>query len=142
MIAIAGVLVYVFLPQITNAPTRTIQPTVVQDASVPATGDIVLSVGQKGTVGNLSIVWNGPVQDSRCPTGVQCIWAGEVQVNATISLAEYSETKKISSGKPGYLFDGHRISIVAISPQPTQGTKLTFADYQITFHIEATSDKK
>lgn len=131
-----------FLPQITNAPTKIIQPTVVENTSLPTTGDITLSRGQSGRVGDLRIVWNEPLQDSRCPVGTQCIWAGEVQANVTMALSEYSETKIMSSNKPAYLFDGHKVSIIGVTPQPKQGVKLSTADYQITFHIEATNDKR
>lgn len=142
LVVAAGAVIYMLLPQVTNAPTKTIQPTVVGNALVPTTGDITLSAGQPGTVGDLRIVWNEPLQDSRCPVGTQCIWAGEVKVNVTMTLAEYSETKVISSNKPPYLFDGHKVSIIGVTPQAKQGTQLGAGDYQITFHIEATNEKK
>lgn len=141
LIVIVGAVIYMFLPQITNAPTKNIQPTTIQNTSIPTTGDLTLSVGQKGTLGDLSIMWNEPLQDSRCPIGVQCIWAGELQINVTMKIGGYSETRTMFSSKPGYLFDGHKISITAITPQAKQESKLAPTDYKITFHVEATNDK-
>lgn len=92
----------------------------------PATGDIVLGLGQKGKVGDLEITMNSIVQDSRCPVGVQCIWAGEVKANVTFRSLLKIESKVISSIDKPYSFDGYSISIIDV----------TRGEYRVTFHVE------
>lgn len=101
------------VPETTPTPTAT-------------TGDIVLGLGQKGKVGDLEITLNSIAQDSRCPLGVQCIWAGEVKANITLLGKSKTEAKVISSIDKPYSFDGYNISI----------TDVTRGEYRVTFHIE------
>lgn len=101
-------------------------PEVVPEPVPIATaGDITLGLGQKGTVGDLNITVNSIVQDSRCPIGVQCIWAGEVKVNVTFLRKLKTEAKVLSSIDKPYLFDGYLISITAV----------TRGEYRVTFHV-------
>lgn len=99
-----------------------IVPTPVPVATV---GDVTLGIGQKGNVGDLTITVNSIVQDSRCPLGVQCIWAGEVKVNVTLLGKLKTEAKVLSSIDKPYSFDGYSISI----------TNVTRGEYRITFHV-------
>lgn len=92
---------------------------------VATAGDITLGIGQKGNVGDLNITVNSIVQDSRCPVGVQCIWAGEVKVNVTFLSKLKTEAKVLSSIDKPYSFDGYRISITAV----------TRGEYRVTFHV-------
>lgn len=103
-------------PDVVPTPTPT---------PVATTGDIVLALGQKGKVGDLNITLNSIVQDSRCPVGVQCIWAGEVKANVTLLGALKTEAIVLSSIDKPYSFDGYRISIINV----------TRGEYRVTFHV-------
>lgn len=92
---------------------------------VATAGDTTLGLGQKGNVGDLNIALNSIVQDSRCPVGVQCIWAGEVKVNVTFLSKLKTEAKVLSSIDKPYSFDGYVISITAV----------TRGEYRVTFHV-------
>lgn len=107
----------------------------------PIGGDVVLSVGQTGKVGDLGITVNTLVGDSRCPVDVQCIWAGEFKVNVTLVTASKSETRDISSGEAPYSFDGHTISIANVIPAPKSTAKIATNEYRITFHVAVDSKK-
>ncbi|MDO8603945.1 MAG: hypothetical protein Q7K40_00830 [bacterium] len=106
----------------------------------PVTGEVALSVGEKGKMGDLSIIVNKFISDSRCPADVQCIWAGEFKVEITISsnLSELAknETHIISSIDKPLSFKGRLISISSVSPYPAS-KKIDPSDYRITFHVEA-----
>lgn len=109
--------------------------------SVVTAGDIILGVGQKGKVGDLNITVNSFVSDSRCPIGVQCIWAGEFKVNATLLGATKIENRVMSSIDAPYSFDGHIISISSVTPAPKSTTKITANEYHITFHVAVDTKK-
>lgn len=101
--------------------------------------DITLAVGQTGKFYDLSITLNAIVGDSRCPADVQCIWAGNVTVNITLSSNGETETRDMSSdgvpyGVP-YKFGAYEISISNIEPAKTSPGKTSTGDYRITFHL-------
>lgn len=111
-------------------------PNATSTLNKPVTGDITLGIGQKGTVGAVSITLNAFVQDSRCPADVRCIQAGAVNVNVTLSDETQSETKNFPSDEVPYLFDGYKISIISVAPPRYSGREIPFNEYYITFHIE------
>lgn len=73
------------------------------------------------------------VNDSRCPTGVQCIWAGEVSVKVEIEYK--SQTKSMiltqsGSGESETRFLDYMISF-DVQPYPEAEKQLKDADYQL-----------
>ena len=114
-------------------------PAIVTPA--PTDGDIVLRVGEKGKAGDLGIIVNALVEDSRCPIDAQCVWAGEFKVTATFISASKSETKDISLGEAPYFVDGHNISIISAIPAPKSSAKISMNEYRITFHVTSSVKK-
>ena len=94
-------------------------------------GNIVLGVGENGKVGDVEIILNSIVQDSRCPLNVQCIWAGEVKANITMRNKVKSESLVLSSIDKPHSFGDYDISI----------TDVTRGEYHITFHVSITPQK-
>lgn len=136
--AIVLVTVFAFLlPRTSIAPVKNGDPIVVTPKPNPIAGDVTLGVGQKGQLGNLSLVWNEAPQDSRCPIGAQCVWAGEVKVAVSLADAAASQNVTITMGKDAVLFDGHKVSVVAVSQQ---GTPLK--DFKVTFRIDLVAPSK
>ena len=47
-----------------------------------------VAVGHTATLsaGNVRVVFNGVSEDSRCPAGAQCAWAGQAVVQISVSL--------------------------------------------------------
>ncbi|KKU81315.1 MAG: hypothetical protein UY07_C0021G0020 [Parcubacteria group bacterium GW2011_GWA1_47_8] len=104
-------------------------------APVPTSGDVMLGIGEEGTVGDLRITFSTFVQDSRCPTDVVCIQAGRVVAGVILSTAANSETKNMSSDDAPYLFDGHRVSIASVTPSPVSTKKIAEGEYRVAFHV-------
>ncbi|MDO8482784.1 MAG: hypothetical protein Q7S86_03130 [bacterium] len=102
---------------------------------VPVTDELVLGVGQMGKVGGLSITLDSIAQDSRCPTDVQCVWAGLVEVKVKLADVSKSETVNISSGRNPHLFGGYEVSVVAVTPTSQSTKKIGTDEYRVTFRI-------
>ncbi len=131
----AGLLLFFLIPQKSNAPTRSEAPAAPAPQAV--SGAVTLAVGEKGQVGDLGILLKGPIEDSRCPIGVQCVWAGEVRASVLLSSPTKSETISIANNKPPYIFDGHQVTLVTISPSSkTPNQKISQSQYQITFQVQ------
>ncbi len=75
------------------------------------------------------------IEDSRCPQGVQCIWAGRVVVKARIAEGDFSKEYNFAEGE-GVTTDLGEITMMKVSPVPVHNKPLKPEDYQMTFHIE------
>lgn len=99
-------------------------------------GSLTLSPGEQGKVGAMAITLNKITDDSRCPSGVECVWAGKVDVEVKLSGETRSETKTISSTNNNFVFDGYNIKIVTVIPGKEKDISIVSKDYKITFDIE------
>ncbi|MEP6691079.1 MAG: hypothetical protein ABJD07_07970 [Gemmatimonadaceae bacterium] len=80
------------------------------------------------------------VQDSRCPTSVQCVWAGDGAVVLLIADATRSATDTLHTTlepKAG-TFGAYRITLVSLEPYPTAGPPPP--TYLVTLRVEALPD--
>lgn len=75
------------------------------------------------------------LEDSRCPIGVQCIWAGRVRVAVDISsgLGTAHETYEIGTM---ITTEAEAITLVEVAPAPRADTELKPSDYTFIFEIE------
>lgn len=99
-----------------------------------------LSPGQKATVvgENLTIKFIKVTGDSRCPTGVQCIQAGDAksQIQITYSGKTYSGTftQLGNSGPATTSFENYEI-VFNILPYPEAGKEIEDKDYRLQLTI-------
>lgn len=100
-------------------------------------GDITLAVGEKEAFRDLNITFNTFIQDSRCPIDVQCIQAGAVNINVTLSDKTQTITKNFPSDEIPETFGMYKISIVDVMPRRMSKQEINPKDYIVTFHVEA-----
>jgi hypothetical protein len=84
---------------------------------------------------NLSINFIEVTGDSRCPTGVTCIWAGQVSCNMEIKLTrEHTQKSQVvlyqsgASDSSKQLFENYLFSY-SVDPYPVAGKKIAQSDY-------------
>lgn len=128
-----GAGIFGMISKYANPSQKNIQPT--SSTTSESTSNIILGIGQKEKIGDITITLNKVTQDSRCPTGVQCIWAGAVTTNITLIDATHTVTKDLSSNEAPYTFGKNIISIISVSPAPINKNKILESDYKITFNI-------
>ena len=78
------------------------------------------------------------VLDSRCPTGVQCIWAGEARADILISdggTANLTLVVPGSSANNTQSYKGYNISF-AVQPYPQANNPIAKADYRLVLKVE------
>lgn len=80
------------------------------------------------------------LQDSRCPKGADCIWAGNAKVEVEITNEKGDKiTKQVTlNGKqlPAiYTGDGLEIFIRGLAPYPTINSKIKSSDYYLQLEI-------
>ncbi len=96
--------------------------------------DASISVGQTATIAGVAVTLN-KVDDSRCPTGVQCIWAGTVTASVTLALNGETSTRDMTLDAEPVEFKGYFVSLTAALPYPKEGVMTDKKDYMLTFHV-------
>ena len=78
--------------------------------------------------------------DSRCPSGIQCIWPGQVEI--VISVArEDRDAELILIHREGdddlasKTFDGYLIKLIEVTPYPQKNQTIEIEDYSATLVI-------
>ena len=82
------------------------------------------------------------VADSRCPSGVTCIWAGNGEVVIKVdkkSKKQVVATLNTSSDPKEIAYRGFKIKLIALSPYPTINQSIDPKNYEST--IVVTKDK-
>ncbi len=100
-----------------------------------------IALGQNAAIPgeNLSIKFTKLVSDSRCPTGVQCIWQGEVSCLIELGYEGNTFSKVLTqSGLTGGMartdFKSYEIAF-AIEPYPEAGKSINQKNYRLQLLI-------
>jgi hypothetical protein len=81
------------------------------------------------------------VEDSRCATGVTCIWAGQMEVTIEVSNedAEQKEVKLLRKREPEIVnVFGYTLSLLDVAPHPKKGKTILFSDQVVSLKITKT----
>lgn len=104
--------------------------------------EFILPVGYTAVIDgeNLGVKFNAVTQDSRCPKGVTCIWAGEAKCDMQISLKGLNSEVLLSAagGTDGYSFTsfhGYRLNF-KLEPYPEKGEQIAKSDYKLLMIVK------
>ncbi len=90
------------------------------------------------TKDKLKITFVSVLEDSRCPVGVNCIWAGNAKIQLKISQAKgASKTFELNTylQPQVFTFEGYEIKIVDLTPTPKVNVRINRNGYVATFFI-------
>ncbi|MGD9562220.1 MAG: hypothetical protein AB7F88_08360 [Pyrinomonadaceae bacterium] len=77
------------------------------------------------------------IEDSRCPTDVNCIWAGVARIRVKLSKNGKSEEFELNTNqrdKPA-IFEGYSVALTSLAPHPTTTSKYSPSAYSATFTV-------
>ncbi len=103
--------------------------------------EFILPVGQTATINGegIAIKFESVNGDSRCPTGVQCIWTGEAKCQ--MSITHGGSTYKVTHTSSGSaeasaqdFFNGYKVSFKLL-PYPEAGKQIASTDYRLRMTI-------
>jgi hypothetical protein len=119
-------------------PTSSATTTPATATTTPATsgGSVSRSAhfGQEVTGNGVRITPLSLLEDSRCPSGVQCIQAGTVRIRATLVSALGTGPHEFKLGQT-VTTEAETITLTSVSPQKVAGVALQNSDYVFTFDI-------
>jgi hypothetical protein len=119
------------------AGTGTVTPAIQVDVG----REFEIAVGQDARVqgSNIVIRFRGVTNDSRCPSDVQCVWAGNAVVNLDLSGEGLSGASLNTTLEPKSVrYGGYAIGLVGLKPVPKSGTAIPALEYVATLRVSAT----
>lgn len=147
LVVFAGVLVYGLILGVKNSPDANTPPvsqgapdtlppkdTETGPVSQFPYGQAVIHLDEIAQFPGLTVKPIRVVEDSRCPTGVQCIQAGRVRVEIEIKSGLGTSNEVIELGK-FITTEAEKISLVSVEPYPESGTPISPDEYHFTFEV-------
>lgn len=106
-----------------------------------------LTVNQQKTVtkDRLKIKFISVVEDSRCPTDTNCIWAGNAKVQIKVSNSKgASKTFELNMNlEPNIVsFADYEIKIINLTPQPASNIRINRNGYTATFVLRKSGNSR
>jgi hypothetical protein len=115
-----------------------------QGQATPA--EVTLRVGETTLVDNVDIRFTGVLEDSRCPSDVQCIWAGNARAalavgprRGTQGPTEQVLLNSYEGDKTGESW-GLRLTLVEVTPAPKSTQPIPPESYVVRVKVEAVGD--
>lgn len=100
-----------------------------------------LAVGDRARIGDdgLGVGFRGVRQDSRCPTDVECVWAGDAAVALTVAVgraAPRTVTLHTHQAPRATRAEGLVLRVVSLAPEPVSTRRIAPDDYVVTLIAE------
>ena len=98
---------------------------------------ITVSVGINESISGLGVTLTPKevLEDSRCPLGVECIWAGTVRLQAALSSGLGTANQVFELGEP-ITTEAEIVTLVAVRPAPVSTIVINTNEYEFDFFIE------
>lgn len=99
---------------------------------------VSLRAGDQRTVKHLKIHFLDVTDDSRCPEGTTCVWAGNAKVKLTLSVGrkKAEEFDLNSNTQPTAIeYGGYRIAYVSLTRRPTQPGRMTMVRPELVLTV-------
>ncbi len=89
---------------------------------------------------NLEIKLLDVKNDSRCPSGVQCVWSGLIKIAIKVARHERDAEfilidKEGDADSASQTFDGYLIKLIEVTPYPQKNQTIEIEDYSATLVI-------
>lgn len=123
-------------------PTIAVLPNV-EEAQIPEAptepavlpyGKVTLALGQEAMFKDIRITPLSIIEDSRCPTNVQCIQAGTVRVRTQIVSGLGTSTEVIELGK-SITTEAETVTLESVTPAKITTREISSSDYRLTFLV-------
>ena len=92
-------------------------------------------LGGSATAMNVTLQPKQVVSDSRCAEGVQCIWAGPVEVR-TVMSTQVSHGEQVLTPGARVQFGDFFVTLTDVTPYPKAGIEIPESSYRFTYKIE------
>ena len=102
-------------------------------------GGVLVQVHREKTVpgAGFKIKFVEMVEDSRCPEGTSCIWAGNARVKIAVRGRGNATTLELNSNtQPTVIeYQGYEIKLTSLTPKPAANVRINPDKYLATFEV-------
>ena len=86
----------------------------------------------------ISILMDSVLNDSRCPSGGTCIWAGNAEVRFVFKINNTSTTFKLNTFllPKDTTINGYTIKLLGLNPYPSTSTPISYDKYYATILVQ------
>lgn len=100
-------------------------------------GIVHADIGQRVHVDGPHVTPLAVLEDSRCPKGVQCVWAGQVRISARVELKGGDDQRELelTLGKPLQIADGS-LELVEVEPEAVASRTIYPEEYRFGFRFQ------
>ena len=101
---------------------------------------LILKRGQQKSTakGEVILKFLSVIEDSRCPTDVNCVWVGNAKIEVLITDKRGGSKKVVmntTTGPAGDQHNGYAIYMTSLTPSPKSGKTIKQRSYIATFNI-------
>ncbi|HEX5072588.1 MAG TPA: hypothetical protein VFW03_05280 [Gemmatimonadaceae bacterium] len=91
-----------------------------------------MKIGESITVGELRLTFRAVENDSRCPTDVVCVWAGDGEIALKIEQGSKAAVAALHTtlDPKKTEWDGYTIALVSLAPERKSNAPVSSADYR------------
>jgi hypothetical protein len=100
--------------------------------------EVALGGQKRAVAGGITVKFIAVIEDSRCPRGTQCVWAGNAKVKIGLSKGRKAKTVELDSNVGNTLvqFQGYGIKFVSLRPEPGEKVKMVAFPKRLTVSIK------
>jgi hypothetical protein len=122
---------------VTEAPAISTTPTSSGEVVAPGKEAVTVGLMQRTTYRTIAVEAWAVTEDSRCPSDVQCIWAGRAvaALNVYSLNGELVESRELEEGS-SFVSGSTRITLERIRPYPVSTKKTPDGEYRFDFIFE------
>jgi hypothetical protein len=138
------IIISIFAIGCSESDKSPISPTTNDDSSLPTLdSQFYLKVGETTTIKseNIAVKFLEVTGDSRCPSDVVCVWAGQVSVMVNVAkngenLGDITLTLGVSNPELAIKnVGGYYIKVTAVNPYPISTHKIEQSEYIATLVV-------
>ncbi len=111
---------------------------VVVSAKTPETLTLCVSQSKTASKSKVTVKFLSVVEDSRCPVGTNCIWAGNAKVKLIVSKGKAAaQTIELNSGLDPQTLNvyGYEIKFVSLTPYPGENAEAEAKPATVTLFL-------
>lgn len=92
---------------------------------------------KKFTKSKLTVKFVSLLEDSRCPEGTNCVWAGNARIKIEVWNGRAKNTFELNTnlGAKGASFEGYAIELINLTPVPQENIHIARNGYVAEFAV-------
>lgn len=99
---------------------------------------VKINTQKKFSRSNLTVRFVELIEDSRCPKGTQCVWAGNAKIKIEVSnRGRNRQVFEVNTnvGPKGATYEGYAIELLDLIPVPANNVRINRNGYVATFAV-------